>query len=73
MTRACCLPCGLRFSPEMVRERRACPFCAEPLTHASAQQALGLRLVGMSRLAIDDPAAERAVELSLMTERIEPS
>ena len=73
MIRSCCLHCGLRFAPDTVRERTACPFCAEPLTRASAQEALGLRLVAPSWPAIDDSAVERAVELSLTTDPGEPS
>ena len=73
MTRSCCRHCGLRFSPETVRDRTACPFCAKPLVRASAEEALGLRLVAMRRLPLDDLAVERAAELSLTTDPLEPS
>lgn len=73
MTRSCCRHCGLRFSADTIGDRTACPFCAESLTRASAEEALGLRLVRMSWLRVDDAAVERAVELSLRTERPELS
>jgi hypothetical protein len=74
MTRSCCRHCGLRFSPEAVRDRTACPFCAEPLTPASAEQALGLRLVALTWLRMDDAAVECAMEeRTARTRPAEPS
>ena len=44
MTRASCPACRLRFDRAMAAHITACPACGGPLTTASAQDALGLRL-----------------------------
>jgi hypothetical protein len=63
MTRSCCVPCGLRFSRATAAETNACPFCLRPLDSVPPEATLGLKLVAVEALAVDEAAVEQAALL----------
>lgn len=61
MTRLCCPPCRLRFSPALAAYITACPECCrspEPIT--SLEGTLGFRLVGPEDVPDELPHATAA-------------